>query len=197
MLLGIELNFILFKFYFLILAESAHGVRFNIDRIKYVTISSTVAKRRPAPQITVASGPQQVLSPKRLRPTSLTSSIPNLNNSLNLINNNNNLNISNNNNIIETDINNTLITSTPQTTISSLSTNPTLLTTTLTSGGGLVGITAAVAQHQHQQSNIMDNSIGQMTPMAPLALSQSMDSVNTASNEEEVSSLCFLSRCTF
>lgn len=182
-------------FYFLIFAESAHGVRFNIDRIKYVTISSTVAKRRPAPQITVASGPQQVLSPKRLRPTSLTSSIPNLNNnSLNLINNNN-LNISNNNNIIETDINNTLITSTPQTTISSLSTNQTLLTTTLTSGGGLVGITAAVAQHQHQhqhqQSNIMDNSIGQMTPMAPLALSQSMDSVNTASNEEEVSSFCF------
>lgn len=32
----------------------------------------------------------------------------------------------------------------------------------------------------------MDNSMGQMTPMAPLALSQSMDSVNTASNEEEV-----------
>uniref|UniRef100_A0A8W7PMH2 Uncharacterized protein n=1 Tax=Anopheles coluzzii TaxID=1518534 RepID=A0A8W7PMH2_ANOCL len=31
----------------------------------------------------------------------------------------------------------------------------------------------------------MDSSMGQMTPMAPLALSQSMDSVNTASNEEE------------
>ncbi|XP_058455094.1 uncharacterized protein LOC131432682 [Malaya genurostris] len=35
----------------------------------------------------------------------------------------------------------------------------------------------------------MDNSMGQMTPMAPLALSQSMDSVNTASNEEEVRTL--------
>lgn len=39
-------------------------------------------------------------------------------------------------------------------------------------------------------ANIMDNSMGQMTPMAnngQLVLSQSMDSVNTASNEEEVS----------
>lgn len=38
-------------------------------------------------------------------------------------------------------------------------------------------------------ANIMDNSMGQMTPMAnnALVLSQSMDSVNTASNEEEVS----------
>lgn len=35
----------------------------------------------------------------------------------------------------------------------------------------------------------MDTSMGQMTPMAPLALSQSMDSVNTASNEEEVRTL--------
>lgn len=32
----------------------------------------------------------------------------------------------------------------------------------------------------------MDNSMGQMGQMAPLGLSQSMDSVNTASNEEEV-----------
>ncbi|KAJ6635294.1 Protein couch potato [Pseudolycoriella hygida] len=37
----------------------------------------------------------------------------------------------------------------------------------------------------------MDNSMGQMTPMAnnALVLSQSMDSVNTASNEEEVRTL--------
>ncbi|XP_050071984.1 protein couch potato [Anopheles maculipalpis] len=35
----------------------------------------------------------------------------------------------------------------------------------------------------------MDSTMGQMTPMAPLALSQSMDSVNTASNEEEVRTL--------
>lgn len=39
------------------------------------------------------------------------------------------------------------------------------------------------------QVNKMDTSMGQMTPMAPLALSQSMDSVNTASNEEEVRTL--------
>lgn len=39
------------------------------------------------------------------------------------------------------------------------------------------------------QVNKMDSSMGQMTPMAPLALSQSMDSVNTASNEEEVRTL--------
>ncbi|XP_055699003.1 protein couch potato [Phlebotomus papatasi] len=35
----------------------------------------------------------------------------------------------------------------------------------------------------------MENPMGQMAPMAPLALSQSMDSVNTASNEEEVRTL--------
>lgn len=39
------------------------------------------------------------------------------------------------------------------------------------------------------QVSKMDSSMGQMTPMAPLALSQSMDSVNTASNEEEVRTL--------
>lgn len=36
-------------------------------------------------------------------------------------------------------------------------------------------------------NNNMDNPMGQMTPIAPLTLSQSMDSVNTNSNEEEVS----------
>lgn len=35
----------------------------------------------------------------------------------------------------------------------------------------------------------MDNSMGQIVPMTSLALSQSMDSVNTATNEEEVSVL--------
>lgn len=43
----------------------------------------------------------------------------------------------------------------------------------------------------HQNIN-MDNQMGQMGPMAPMALSQSMDSVNTASNEEEVSFFFFL-----
>lgn len=37
----------------------------------------------------------------------------------------------------------------------------------------------------------MDNSMGQMVPMTSLALSQSMDSVNTATNEEEVSAFSF------
>lgn len=36
-------------------------------------------------------------------------------------------------------------------------------------------------------STAMDNSMGQIVPMTSLALSQSMDSVNTATNEEEVS----------
>lgn len=36
-------------------------------------------------------------------------------------------------------------------------------------------------------STTMDNSMGQIVPMTSLALSQSMDSVNTATNEEEVS----------
>ncbi|XP_050072023.1 mastermind-like domain-containing protein 1 [Anopheles maculipalpis] len=49
---------------------STHGVRFSGASVNSVTISSTVVKRRPAPQITVASGPQ-VLSPKRLRTTAL------------------------------------------------------------------------------------------------------------------------------
>ncbi|XP_070503249.1 protein couch potato [Chironomus tepperi] len=40
------------------------------DYLNRFTISSSVAKRRPAPQITVASAPTQVLSPKRLRPAS-------------------------------------------------------------------------------------------------------------------------------
>lgn len=35
----------------------------------------------------------------------------------------------------------------------------------------------------------MENSMGQIVPMTSLALSQSMDSVNTATNEEEVSPL--------
>lgn len=35
-------------------------------------------------------------------------------------------------------------------------------------------------------STTMDNSMGQIVPMTSLALSQSMDSVNTATNEEEV-----------
>ncbi|XP_031621862.1 protein couch potato isoform X1 [Contarinia nasturtii] len=35
----------------------------------------------------------------------------------------------------------------------------------------------------------MDNSMGQIVPMTSLALSQSMDSVNTATNEEEVRTL--------
>ena len=36
-------------------------------------------------------------------------------------------------------------------------------------------------------STAMDNSMGQIVPMTSMALSQSMDSVNTATNEEEVS----------
>lgn len=41
--------------------------------------------------------------------------------------------------------------------------------------------------NNNNNNNNMDNPMGQMTPIAPLTLSQSMDSVNTNSNEEEVS----------
>ncbi|XP_058060305.1 protein couch potato [Anopheles bellator] len=54
--------------------------------------------------------------------------------------------------------------------------------------------TGPLGQSAQQTSSVvtslkMDSAMGQMTPMAPLALSQSMDSVNTASNEEEVRTL--------
>lgn len=42
---------------------------------------------------------------------------------------------------------------------------------------------------RHTVPTTMDNSMGQIVPMTSLALSQSMDSVNTATNEEEVSVL--------
>lgn len=71
--------------------------------------------------------------------------------------------------------------------------NPAVSTQSI--NGSLSGVVNSV-NNNHQNSlvgapgsqvNKMDTSMGQMTPMAPLALSQSMDSVNTASNEEEVS----------
>lgn len=46
----------------------------------------------------------------------------------------------------------------------------------------------------------MENSMGQIVPMTSMALSQSMDSVNTATNEEEVSafqSILFVCCCFF
>lgn len=139
----IHINLIIFIFFFL--TESAHVVRFINDNIKSFTISSTVAKRRPAPPITPASAPQ-VLSPKRLCPQSLQTPIIN-----------------------QLYINNT--TTTLPVTTSDLITKTTVSSQTITN---------------HQNIN-MDNQMGQMGPMAPMALSQSMDSVNTASNEEEVS----------
>lgn len=46
----------------------------------------------------------------------------------------------------------------------------------------------------NSNSLIMENPTGQLTPMAH-PLSQSMDSVNTASNEEEVSQINLISNC--
>lgn len=52
---------------------------------------------------------------------------------------------------------------------------------------GLASSTSSSSQCNGSNSATnMDNSMGQMGQMAPLGLSQSMDSVNTASNEEEV-----------
>lgn len=60
------------------------------------------------------------------------------------------------------------------------------------SGAGTVSSTGTPANGQCNGASAtaavtnMDNTMGQMGQMAPLGLSQSMDSVNTASNEEEV-----------
>lgn len=160
---------------FFSIPESAHGVRFIDDTKKSITISSTAIKRRPALPITPASAPQ-VLSPKRLCATSqfpassqIISILPHFINTdtANAINNHN-LSLNNHHHTQNLILNNT-------------SAAPAVISTSTISTNTTNGPVPT--------ANIMDNSMGQMTPMAnnALVLSQSMDSVNTASNEEEVS----------
>lgn len=167
-----------FVFSVFIITESAHGVRFINDTKKSITISSTAIKRRPALPITPASAPQ-VLSPKRLCATSpfpassqIISILPHFINTdtANAINNHN-LSLNNHH---HHHTQNLLLNTTSAAAPAVISTST--ISTNTTNG--------PVAT-----ANIMDNTMGQMTPMAnnALVLSQSMDSVNTASNEEEVS----------
>ncbi|XP_052891681.1 protein couch potato [Anopheles moucheti] len=259
--------------------RSTHGVRFSGASVNSVTISSTVVKRRPAPQITVASGPQ-VLSPKRLRTTALpgvaAAALPALGNCLvpahpsaaaaaaaaaallqhqihqhhhqqqqqqqqqhlQQLHHQQSIStdvqtqqaqqqqqvqqvqqsISPQPNPVSVSVASALAGQSP------LGTNPTSSTGTPAVGVGqppmfsspvvaqsnavvsspslngalnVNAVNAANNNHtglgqtgQSATGNLkMDSSMGQMTPMAPLALSQSMDSVNTASNEEEVRTL--------
>lgn len=228
--------------------ESAHGVRFNSASINSVTISSTVVKRRPAPQITVASAPQ-VLSPKRLCTTPLAggATIPALGTCLvsahppasaaaaaaaaallqhhqaqaaqhhqfqqqqqqqqqqqaRLQNQHHQqLLESTGGTGVPTSVHQQQLVSVPLAISTNSSqpmftspivaqSNPAVSTQSI---NGSLNVNAANNNHNLGQTQNslgsaakMDNSMGQMTPMAPLALSQSMDSVNTASNEEEVS----------
>uniref|UniRef100_A0A182JQY8 Uncharacterized protein n=1 Tax=Anopheles christyi TaxID=43041 RepID=A0A182JQY8_9DIPT len=245
--------------------RSTHGVRFSGASVNSVTISSTVVKRRPAPQITVASGPQ-VLSPKRLRTTALpgvaAAALPALGNCLvpahpsaaaaaaaaaallqhqiqqhhhqqqqqqqqqqqhlQQLHHQQSISaeaqvqqvqqsISPQPNQVPVSVSSALTSQSP------LGTNPVSSTGSAAVGvgqppmfsspvvaqsntvvsnpsmNGALNVNAANNNHtgigqtgQSTTGNLkMDSSMGQMTPMAPLALSQSMDSVNTASNEEE------------
>lgn len=237
------LIYILWLFSSFPVSESTHGVRFNSASINSVTISSTVVKRRPAPQITVASAPQ-VLSPKRLCTTPLAggATIPALGSCLvsahppasaaaaaaaaallqhhqvqaaqhqyqqqqhqhqqaRLQSQHHQLLEATGGNI-PTSVQQQQLVSLPLaiTTNSQqpmftspivAQSNPAVSTQSI---NGSLNVNAVnnnhnLGQTQNSLGNTgkMDNSMGQMTPMAPLALSQSMDSVNTASNEEEVS----------
>jgi hypothetical protein len=156
-----------------------------------------VVKRRPAPHLTVASAPQ-ILSPKRLRPTieehhqiELQQQIQQQ--AFNQIHNLSALPSTTAPIIDQSFLNQQQSALISSTLISSCNTTQTHLlagisTTGATSATNLITTnTASTITNNTNNSLNMDNPMGQMTPMAPLGLSQSMDSVNTASNEEEVS----------
>lgn len=227
-----------------------------------------MAKRRPAPQITVASAPQQVLSPKRLRPANplaLTSPVaqPTVVSTLppvissHLLNNNylltqsqagavanfthphhplaqfhhqpanilqslplpiaakspvltqiqSIINSSSPSATIPTQIPNFIATAQQQQQIKSISTStsfnslPAASISQVSNSSTLshhdpttsVGIsntnTPATTSPSTSTPNISMDQVGQINPMQSHPLSQSMDSVNTASNEEEVRTL--------
>lgn len=75
----------------------------------------------------------------------------------------------------------------------SVSTNAVLNQTNQSSGRSE---TSTPNNNNHISNNKMDNPGGQLIPMTSNPLSQSMDSVNTASNEEEVSRF-FILLCLF
>lgn len=163
-----------------------YGVRFITETLKSFTISSTAIKRRPALPNSPASAPQ-VLSPKRLCSTTkyhpaspILSILPQIVNSI----------------------------ATDTTTVNihrSQLHHSTILGTTSGENTGTISVISTtnavqncLAQQTLQQlkhlsqsqqtpsTSIMDASMGQIVPMPSMVLSQSMDSVNTATNEEEV-----------
>ncbi|XP_063704069.1 protein couch potato, partial [Culicoides brevitarsis] len=240
----------------------------KISENKGVTISSTVAKRRPAPQITVASAPQ-VLSPKRFCQTSLvTTGITNhqiiagtpvqqqvfdtqnlLRNQATagliqsipanhhqhhaalqqLIANNksslpflhqqptqiqlqhttsnlvqpvtqiltttassiNNHTILNNNNTTsnQNELTIAVSSSNPQSNLNYGNNKKQGSSTENLDSANSNNINTDIHSQTANPSNNMDNPMGQIAPIAPITLSQSMDSVNTNSNEEEVRTL--------
>lgn len=184
-----------------------YGVRFVTETLKSFTISSTAIKRRPALPISPASAPQ-VLSPKRLCSTTkyhpaspILSILPQIVNSI--------ATDTSNVNIHRSQLHHSAILGTTSCTentgtISVISTTNAaiqncLAQQTLQQQQQQKGV---VISHQQQQqhfvikhlsqsqqtpsASIMDASMGQIVPMPSMVLSQSMDSVNTATNEEEV-----------
>lgn len=199
---------------FFVVSESAYVVWFIRDTIKSITISSTAIKRRPALPITPASAPQ-VLSPKRLCATSqyqattpaIISILPHL--VSNLVPDSAALTINTHQQnqlhqhhlhhqqqqqqqhqlhqhlLAKTPISTAVAIAQAQLNSTATSISPNLPPNTLT----LASTNPSVAVST-SPTTVMDSAMGQLTPMAnnALVLSQSMDSVNTASNEEEVSS---------
>ncbi|GAB0094819.1 hypothetical protein DMENIID0001_101450 [Sergentomyia squamirostris] len=147
--------------------KSAHGVRFRYDYIKTITISSSAVKRRPAPPVPPSSVPQVVLSPKRLRQTPhqiINSPVGQFA-------------VSQGHLVVQPGIQVGQVATPVSQGENHIQLHQANTTTPLPITSA-TPVTAEVAP-------TMDNPMGQMAPMAPLALSQSMDSVNTASNEEE------------
>jgi hypothetical protein len=195
---------------FLSLSRIGTCGRFDIDKIKYVTISSTVVKRRPAPHLTVASAPQ-ILSPKRLRPTieehqQIEQLQQQQQQAFNQLHTLSTLPATTAPIIDSSFINQTaLITSSLLQQQQQQQQQQPATTAHLAHLAGLQPAPASSAQPQLISSPSScvttaalqtTNSLGGMDnsmALAPLGLSQSMDSVNTASNEEEVSGLCLLS----
>lgn len=185
-----------------------YGVRFITETLKSFTISSTAIKRRPALPISPASAPQ-VLSPKRLCSTTkyhpaspILSILPQIVNSIATDTSSVNIHRSQ---LHHSTILGTTSGTESTGTISVISTTNAAIQNCLAQQTlqqqQQKGVVISHQQQQQQQhfvikhlsqsqqtpsASIMDASMGQIVPMPSMVLSQSMDSVNTATNEEEV-----------
>lgn len=184
-----------------LLSPQSRHVRFITETLKSFTISSTAIKRRPALPISPASAPQ-VLSPKRLCSTTkyhhpaspILSILPQIVNSI--ANDTTTLNIHraqlHHSTILRTASGENHTTATiPVISASAAAAVAAAAVTSSTTTTVAAATAAAVQKHLNQSqqlsaTSIMDASMGQIVPMPSMVLSQSMDSVNTATNEEEV-----------